>query len=183
MRQVIGMFLVGLGITVHDGRVRPPYGLRALSQLMLNDRLTQFDAVLKEVQDSRDQSDCILPHYEKDWWSRFSMATTVVLDHEEIVNAWRAQYSTLPTPVCVSRSALLSISALPDTDIIEAATAGTDASNFIQHEIDRNSNHLKEVSETLSKLQVLRRRLRHLEEQRHGAEMNAFVEGSTEGST
>lgn len=161
--QTAANILVGLGVTIHDSRVYPPYTLRAMTQLMLAERLASFEDVLKVAQDEREQDDRILPEYQANWWSHFP-TTTIDITAKSIIDAWKTQVAALPTPVLLSRQSRLSINALPDSNVAEAIIAGRDALRLMDTEIKRNALHLEQVADTLRKLRVLRARLGKLEE-------------------
>lgn len=174
--QSIGNFLVGMGVTMHDSRVFPPRALRGLTQMMLNCRLGQLEDLLRAAQDSNEQEDRILPQYQCDWWSRFPQVTTPLqITPNAIIEAWKTQFSTLPSPVLLNHPTLLSLGALPDENLGEAIVSGRDALRLIEMEIKRNQRHLEEVAGTLGKLRVLRLRLAKLEEKGVQEEMRVLA--------
>lgn len=174
--QSIGNFLVGMGVTMHDSRVFPPRALRGLTHLMLNCRLHQLEDLLREAQQSNEQDDRILPLYTSDWWTRFPQVATLDINPNVIIEAWKTQFATLPSPL-IGHPTLLSISALPDQNIDEALVSGRDALRLIEMEINRNKLHLEEVAETIGKLRVLRLRLATLEEKGVKEEMRLLRVG------
>ncbi|KAF6751347.1 hypothetical protein DFP72DRAFT_1071543 [Ephemerocybe angulata] len=150
-------FILGVGISMHKGRVRAPWGLRSLSRLLVEDRLGDFDRLMAIVIDNRDKADPILPRYIGDWWSTFAdTAPSAQVKYFKLVEFWQKQEATLPKPIMISSEILFNLAALTENEMDEAWGIANDAMSFVSNEIESSYDGLLSIAQTIAKVEKIK---------------------------
>lgn len=150
---------------IHGDRLHAPAALRALTPLMVEDRLSDFQGLKNAVNARVDGSGGLLYRYSGNWWNDFSVAAAPYPQTaEDVIAFWRAQYPSLPVPTVFPPLDALNVNALSGIELYEAYAVGQDAIMMLQKDIDRCVEHTRELAKTIKATEELRQELRDLEE-------------------
>ncbi|KAF5342232.1 hypothetical protein D9611_002090 [Ephemerocybe angulata] len=159
-------YLFGMGLTVHDERLHPPWAFRGLLRLFVEGREGEFDAIMAIVTDRRDEYDQVLAKYEGNWWISYTPDGPQVAPTSSPLNLldhWQKQLKDLPPAVCLPRYSNLNLGALTEAQLTGALAASSDAIRFIDSDIEMTRDHLKGLALTIKALRDLSQRIMKLE--------------------
>ncbi|KAF6763334.1 hypothetical protein DFP72DRAFT_1060504 [Ephemerocybe angulata] len=161
-------FILGVGMTVHDERLHPPWAFRGLLRLFLEERGGDFDAIMSIASDKRDPFDQVQPKYHGNWWLAFTpTGPKDIPDYSPlaIVKYWEKSKG-LTKGVTFPRYTALNLSELTEDEFTHAFASAADALRFIESEISNTYNHLVSLSGSMDALKDLSSRIMKLESDR-----------------
>ncbi|KAJ3536048.1 hypothetical protein NMY22_g6209 [Coprinellus aureogranulatus] len=160
--------LLGLGIMLYSHQqIRPPYFVRNATPLMVQNRLTDWDALNLAVRNGRDSGDDLLSRYDQAWWVTFQEGVDIESFKQapvDIVRCWKNQRKNLPAPIPMPPVGLVQLNALADDELERAWSIGCDGIKILDAEISDNERFIADVTVMLVRCSAAMRDLKAAEE-------------------
>ncbi|KAJ3503219.1 hypothetical protein NMY22_g18324 [Coprinellus aureogranulatus] len=160
--------LLGLGIMLfRDDQIRPPFAVRHLTPLLVQNRLTDWEAVSQAVKNGRDTGDDLLARYEQCWWGNFrgdDDIETFSQSPVDILRFWEKQKKNLPAPVPLPPVGLVQLQCLADDELDRAYLLASDNLKALDSEISDNQKFIGDITVMLLRSKATLRDLKAVEQ-------------------
>ncbi|KAJ3526411.1 hypothetical protein NMY22_g10177 [Coprinellus aureogranulatus] len=148
-------------------QIRPPHFVRNATPLMVQNRLTDWNALSLAVRSGRDSGDDLLARYDLAWWSSFQEGADIESFKQspiDIVRFWSNQRKNLPAPIPMPPVGLVQLNALADDELERAWSIGCDGLKILDDEIADNERFIADVTVMLVRCSAAMRDLKAAEE-------------------
>lgn len=159
--QMIAGLLLAIGTMAHGTHLVIPSACRRLMKLILHDQLSNFNLLMAAVGEDADGPDCLLAHYEGNWWSA-DPPTEPRQKVADLISFWDRQRGHLPMQRHVPAYDTVVLEELTSENLQEAHKAASSTLSLFDDEIERNRDELRRVREEII---TVNNALRELEQQ------------------
>lgn len=147
-----------------NDQIKPPFAVRQLTALLIQNRLTDWVAVRHAVTGGRETGDDLLNRYEQAWWNDFDGRSDVDSFHQnphDIVRCWQKQKKNLPAPIPLPPLGLVQLGELSESELERAYSLGCDSLKQLELEIDDNRKFIVEITALLVRCQGVYREMKN----------------------